>query len=261
MTLKGEGGEGEKGQLKGTTKNIFWKKQVIQGRDCSSIWQKNKKAAFGVYLIKPDGANSPFQVYCEITKSGGWTRIQFRNGLNGVTFNRTWSSYEQGFGNVSGEHWLGLKNMNILTNQKNRQCKLRINLQDFSNATAYAQYDTFNIGPNSTFYPLTVGKYSGTAGDAFKGTLASENQYGRAFSTQDISHDGCTPKCHVDDMLFKSCSQRVQSGWWFNACGLANLNGKYFTPPNHLHQTSFLSWPTWRFYESLKSTTMSVICN
>ncbi|XP_077319575.1 fibrinogen-like protein 1 [Lithobates pipiens] len=173
--------------------------QVIQGRDCSDIWQQNNNAARGVYLIQPDGAIAPFQVYCEITQSGGWTYIQFRNGVDGVYFNRLWSSYEQGFGNVNGEHWLGLKNMNILTNQKNRRCKLRINLQDFSNGTAYAQYDTFNIGPNSAFYPLTVGKYSGTAGDGFKETLASENQYGRAFSTQDSPHDGCTPKCRLNE--------------------------------------------------------------
>lgn len=98
-------------------------------------------------------------------------------------------------------------------------------------------------------------------GDAFNGTPASENQYGRAFSAQDIAHDGCTPKCRIGDLVFKSCSYRVQSGWWFNACGLANLNGKYYAPPNHLYQASFLSWPTWRFFESLKSTTMSVICN
>lgn len=47
--------------------------------------------------------------------------------------------------------------------------ELRIDLEDFENSTAFAQYDMFGVGlfsvdPEDDGYPLTIGDYSGTAG-------------------------------------------------------------------------------------------------
>lgn len=47
--------------------------------------------------------------------------------------------------------------------------QLRIDLTDFENSTAYAQYNTFGVGLYSVNadedgYPLTVSDYSGNAG-------------------------------------------------------------------------------------------------
>ncbi|CAC5362071.1 unnamed protein product [Mytilus coruscus] len=59
----------------------------------------------GVYPIFRD--ESEVKVYCDMTTdSGGWTIIQRR--LDGsVNFHRQWTDYENGFGNVDGEYWLG----------------------------------------------------------------------------------------------------------------------------------------------------------
>lgn len=48
-------------------------------------------------------------------------------------------------------------------------CELRIDLEDFENSTAFAQYDMFGVGlfsvdPEDDGYPLTIGDYTGTAG-------------------------------------------------------------------------------------------------
>ena len=60
----------------------------------------------GVYYIRPRGIEFDVPVYCELM-DGGWTRIQRRDeGL--VNFNLNWEGTKQGFGNVSGEHWLGI---------------------------------------------------------------------------------------------------------------------------------------------------------
>jgi len=57
--------------------------------------------------------------------------------------------------------------MHALTSQSNYE--LRIDLEDFENGTAFAQYATFGVGlfsvdPDEDGYPLTVSDYSGTAG-------------------------------------------------------------------------------------------------
>ena len=41
----------------------------------------------------------------------------------GVSFNKDWQAYKVGFGNLSGDHWLGLEHMHLLT--ENRRYTLR----------------------------------------------------------------------------------------------------------------------------------------
>ena len=62
-------------------------------------------------------------VYCDTvpTAGGGWLVIQRR--IDGsVDFNRYWSEYEEGFGNLldndkdtTGEFWIGLRSLHCLT--------------------------------------------------------------------------------------------------------------------------------------------------
>ena len=69
------------------------------------------------------------------------------------------------FGNVKEEHWLGLKNISCLTGSK-PVAQLRVDLADFEGRHKYARYSYFSVGNPNTDYKLSVGGYSGTAGDS-----------------------------------------------------------------------------------------------
>ncbi|XP_063802985.1 fibrinogen-like protein 1 [Pseudophryne corroboree] len=238
-------------------------KQKVQGSDCSDIWKRDLNSPSGIYTIKPVGAYASFQVFCEMTATGGWTMIQKHNGEDGLSFDQTWANYEKGFGSLGGEHWLGLGYIYRLTQQKRRPCTLHISLGDFAGNEAYAEYGPFSVGDGKDFYKLSAGTYSGTAGDGFRGDIGTKatNQHGSYFSSWDQPHDGCHPVCSIGSLLYQSCSSYQNSGWWFNACGTTNLNGDWHSPPNNMYWMSSLSWSTWRPYESLKFSKMYLIYN
>lgn len=73
---------------------------------------------------------------------GGWLVFQRRRD-GSVDFNRRWNEYRSGFGDVSGEHWLGNDNIFLLTNQGRYQ--LRIDLWDFAENRVHALYSEFKI--------------------------------------------------------------------------------------------------------------------
>ena len=97
-------------------------------------------------------------MFCDqTTAGGGWTVFQKR--LDGsVNFYRGWADYKNGFGYLNGEFWLGLDKIHRLTKTKNR---LRVDLEDTTGKTAYAEYDMFAVTSERTKYKLSVGTYSG----------------------------------------------------------------------------------------------------
>ena len=193
----------------------------------------------GVYHIQPDNLPT-FQVYCDMTTDGGgWTVFQRR--LDGsVDFYRYWSDYQQGFGNLTGEFWLGLDKIHRLTTTGT---ELRVDLRDFEGNSAYAKYTNFSVGDSASKYTLSVSGYSGTAGDS----LAWHN--GQRFSTRDQDNDACND-C--------SCSQLYKGGWWYYRCHHSNLNGLYHGGP-HLSYADGVNWLTWEGHHySLKFTEMKV---
>ena len=141
------------------------------------------------------------------TDGGGWTVFQRRNDCS-VDFYRNWTDYVHGFGNLSGEHWLGLSKLHRLANGS-VSTELRVDMRDKNGNSAYASYSTFYIGGSTTYYTLHVSGYNGTAGDS----LSYNNL--QKFSTKDNDNDQYGGNCAVIRI----------GGWWYRACSYSNLNG------------------------------------
>ena len=92
------------------------------------------------------------------TDGGGWAVFQRRLDAS-VDFYRDWKEYKNGFGNLNGSFWLGLDKIHRLT--KSDENLLRVDLMDFENDTAYAEYENFSIASENENYTLNVQNFKG----------------------------------------------------------------------------------------------------
>ncbi|XP_052785979.1 ficolin-1-like [Mya arenaria] len=177
------------------------------------------------------------------TDGGGWTVFQHR--VNGsVDFYRNFSSYEAGFGSLSGEFWLGLSLMHEMTSGSTNE--LRIDIERANGSLAYVVYPRFRIEAAPT-YILRIGNktdYSGvtsTVADYLPST-ANGGADNMAFSTFDRDND----RSGIN------CASSYHGAWWYNHCyQYANLNGDYLTPGTHSSYSM-----TFDEYVSLKTSRM-----
>ena len=178
-------------------------------RDCREAYLNGCRKD-GVYTIDP-GCGKPFNVFCDM-KNGGWTVFQSR--MDGsVDFYRNWADYVAGFGQLKGEHWLGLEKLVCLTTRRPRT-ELRVDLGDYKGNYKYAQYSFFSVGNSGTNYRLNIAGYTGTAGNS----LANNN--GMQFTTKDRDNDQNSGG---------NCASSIyrQGAWWYKSCTDSNLNGLY----------------------------------
>ncbi|XP_004560956.5 fibrinogen-like 2a [Maylandia zebra] len=204
---------------------------ILAPRDCSD-YNVLEVRRNGIYRVTPDARNGTFEVFCDMESfGGGWTVIQQR--LNGsISFNRTWAEYKKGFGNLRGEFWLGNDHIHLLT--KAKDMILRIELEDFEGVREYAKYDQFYVANEYLRYRLSVSGYSGTAGNALSFNKHFNHDQ-KFFSTPDRDND-----------MYPSgnCGGYYSSGWWFDACMSANLNGKYYHK-RYKGVRNGIFWGTW----------------
>ncbi|KAJ8034021.1 Fibrinogen-like protein A [Holothuria leucospilota] len=145
--------------------SYFFYQQPDYPKDCAEARdQCSTSTGSGVYIIKPDGYQEPFEVYCDNTlDSGGWTVIQrMKDGT--IYFNRNWTEYKTGFGFLSQEFWLGNDKLSFLTNQDTYE--LCIDFTSVDGLSFYVTYNKFRISDEYSEYKLTsVGEYSGSEGN------------------------------------------------------------------------------------------------
>eukprot|EP00794_Sanderia_malayensis_P020634 gene20634-22669_t len=104
--------------------------------------------------------------------------------------------------------------------------------RNLGNLTYHALYGSFEIGSESDGYWLTIGGYSGNAGDS----LTYHNNM--KFSTYDRDND-------LDDA--GNCAERYEGAWWHAKCHFSNLNGLYPKLPLQYSETpKYMTWKSLR---------------
>ena len=168
----------------------------------------------GVYTItKFCGVKcSNTRVYCDTSSGGGgWTVIQRRKDGSVEFEKRDWVKYEDGFGDLDGEFWIGLRSIHCLTSQGNWE--LRIDYQLKNGTESYLHYNKFAIGSAKDQYPLTI---SGFDVIGLTDPFYTHSLNGMKFSTRDRKNDLARDNCGLSN-----------GGWWHRHCSHLILNDAY----------------------------------
>ncbi|KAK3088663.1 hypothetical protein FSP39_022070, partial [Pinctada imbricata] len=203
-----------------------------------SIKTSHKTPTSGVYRIYP-AVGKGHKANCDfITDGGGWTVFQKRYD-GSVDFYRTWKEYQDGFGRLNGEHWLGNQILHEITARGNYE--LRIDLKDFDDNTRYAKYSSFKIGSRDEGYNLSLGSYSGTAGNQILHEVTAHGHYELRIDLKDF--DGNTRYAKYSSFKIGSRDEgyKLSLGSYSGTAGdsLSYNNGmKFSTKDNDLDQHS-----------------------
>ncbi|XP_025105595.1 uncharacterized protein LOC112571027 isoform X2 [Pomacea canaliculata] len=166
-------------------------------------WQ-DKGARSGVYTVHEIYYfDRPMTVWCDMESGGGgWLVFQRRRDFT-VDFNRSWTEYVNGFGDLSGDFWLGLSTLRKVIRYEHM--RLRVDIIDESGQRRYAEY-MFLMWGDLSENQLRVYDYTGgDAGDVLRPS------HDRVFSTYDRDPTGCVRTRH--------------SAWWYpDDCGSTYLN-------------------------------------
>ncbi|KFB48775.1 AGAP012000-PA-like protein [Anopheles sinensis] len=207
-------------------------------RDLTKEIQKETKRLSSESFLQINRIGQTVDVMYSMSLFGGGWKVFLHRIDGSVNFYQNLTMYKTGFGNIYGEHWLGLEKLHLMT--KSGSHELLVVVEDFEGSSKYALYDEFKTGTNEEKFKLIVGNYSGTAGDS----LAYLN--GSHFSTFD-----------QDSEVYENFNyaESLNGAWWFKDNLYSHLNGVYHKNGSHTDFGVF--WETFRGVSySLKSATM-----
>uniref|UniRef100_A0A1I8ICR5 Fibrinogen C-terminal domain-containing protein n=1 Tax=Macrostomum lignano TaxID=282301 RepID=A0A1I8ICR5_9PLAT len=182
---------------------------VVDYFDCAATVYLPESNSCLQSVLKQAASSAPYRQ----TPSYFVERPSRSNGS--LSFQRTWSEYEEGFGDGI-DFWIGLRSINKLSNNLTPRT-LRMEAVKWSGALYVAEYSGFVVGDASINYLMDYGSYLADRSNTSADSLAHHK--GRVFSTTDR------------DFTSMSCSNSSggYGGWWFNGCSQCNPNGVYFS--------------------------------
>ncbi|XP_066918235.1 fibrinogen C domain-containing protein 1-like [Clytia hemisphaerica] len=214
-------------------------------KDCTELYQQGKRTN-GVYEVYILGIYRK-QIYCEMEMAGGgWMVFQKRFDGTVDFYNATWNTYKEGFGEASGEYWLGNKWLNLLTTSE--------------------KYDYFvwaKAFDGDTRMKKMLGVRVENEDEGFKITFEEE--------TQEFLPNQLYGMAHMNGMKFSTLDKRDDfwsnpdgcafffGPWWHKGCHNVAMNGQY----NHDGVTATFAngivWINWKgLWTSLKESQIMI---
>lgn len=155
----------------------------------------------GKYLLKT-GTYSTSAAYCDMeTNGGGWTVIMRRSNIE-FSFERLYHEYEDGFGELDGEFWYGLRQLRDITSRT--PYEMQLDMFDGANdmeSTSNASYSNFKVEGDD--YTLTLGNFSGSDPELMDNLIQFNN---RPF----IAEREKQQWIDID-----RCIHDFKAGWWY----------------------------------------------
>ncbi|KAK6170818.1 hypothetical protein SNE40_019120 [Patella caerulea] len=173
--------------------------------DCQEGYNKGWRYPMDVLTnIKPVNSPDSFEVLCTFGY-GGWTVMFHRNpDCSFENYNRTLIEYEEGFGNVASNKWLGFIKLLYILGHPSSTHKLGVLLYKPDSSYCVNHYYNFAISNKSTSYKISIsGNGALACGDSLTGTINLNNN---PFSTYDADYTGNN-----------ECAKRFGGGWWFDS--------------------------------------------
>jgi hypothetical protein len=156
----------------------------------------------GTYKVRPNPViENDIYVYCDHdTDGGGWLVLQRRSASGTLNMTQSWHLYQDGFGNVTTEFWVGNKYFSELTNHTAYEIMFVFKLTNGS-VLRKTKCDSFNVSSEEENYRLQLGTCEGPDAKILRSSNWTE------FSTWD--------KDNGFGLL--NCASEI-TGWWFGSC-------------------------------------------
>jgi len=238
-------------------------------------------AGSGLYIIAPPGLG-PKLVNCENDQVGGAYTVFQQRTDGGLDFNRNWREYRAGFGTAADlnhpeceaqEYWLGNDYLFQIQSQSGKN-SLKLDMSRSNGERGVVKYTDFKIaGPQQKFKILKANGFEDDTcgvqvGDSLSGSAFGAEGYGRndQKNTVHVGMKFSTSDQDNDKNRNVNCAEQDSSGWWFNSCSAANLNGIYHGGPYSARDTGTgefddgILWHSWTRtkFEALTKTKMSL---
>ncbi|XP_038058748.1 ficolin-3-like [Patiria miniata] len=176
--------------------------------------------SYGVVNIYPKQYPNGLAVTCK------QSFIVIQNRKDGsVNFTRSWAEYRDGFGDLTGEFWLGNEIVRQLTSEGTWELRFSLKGDKSSGTSRFRQVQIL--------------------GDDYILNTDYRSLSGQPFSTYDRDND-------ADGNA--NCAAQLKGGWWFKTCTggdgnvdlvPTNLNGEYSYPVNYTGQDyRGMRWPS-----------------
>jgi hypothetical protein len=201
--------------------------------DCEQYRQEGHNKN-GVYPISPDGGPT-FDVYCTgmLSNRRGNNIIQRRHGGD-LDFNRTWADYVSGFGNLTGEFWLGLDKMHRISTAPPNDTTTRLIMRFmyiYGRKRLICYLFGSELGAND--YSFNTGK-SVIKNVRVQCSKALLDLPHASDLMKELGSHPFTTLDHGASPGARGCARDMGGGWWYpdnddknGTCSLWNLNAQF----------------------------------